>query len=151
MQPTGSQTGLKIISILDIIGGILVALSAVLLFVGGAAIGSDPSIAASATAETGMEASTVVGVATGLGIMLIVSAAITFITGILGLRAAKDNQKIKPVWIISIIALVFAVISFIMSVVGGGNGANIGSLLGSLVMPAITFWLANNVKKEAGL
>ena len=151
MQPTGSQTGLKIISILDIIGGILVALSAVLLFVGGAAIGSDPSIAASATAETGLEASTVVGVATGLGIMLIVSAAIIFITGILGLRAAKDNQKIKPVWIISIIALVFAVISFIMSVVGGGNGANIGSLLGSLVMPAITFWLANNVKKEAGL
>ncbi len=151
MQPSGSQTGLKVISILDIISGVIVALSAFMMLAGGAVLGSDPSMAAEAAAETGMEASTVVGLAAGLGIMLLVTAAITLITGILGLRAAKDNQKIKPVWIISVIALVFAVISFIMTVTGGGSGSNIGSSLGSLIMPAITFWLANNVKKEAGL
>ena len=151
MQPSGSQTGLKVISILDIIAGIFIAISAAMLLAGGAALGSDPSMAAEAAAETGMDASSVVGIAAGLGIMLLVSAVITLITGILGLRAAKDNQKIKPVWFIAIIALVFAVISFIMTVTGNGGAGNIGSALSGLVMPAITFWLANNVKKEAGL
>ena len=151
MQPSGSQTGLKVISILDIIGGVFIALSAFMMLAGGAIIGTDPNAAAEAAAEIGMEASTVVGIATWVGVMLLVSAAITLITGILGLRAAKDNQKVKPVWIISIIALVFAVISFIMTITGGGDSGSIGSSLGGLVMPAITFWLANNVKKEAGL
>ena len=151
MQPTGSQTGLKIISIIDIIGGIFFALTAVMLLAGGAVLGSDPSIAANATANTGMETSTIVGLAVILSFMLIISAIITIITGILGLRAAKDNQKIKPVWILAIIGLIFAVISFISSVIGGLNGSNIGSTLAGLIMPAVTFWLANNVKKEAGL
>ena len=46
MQPTGSQTGLKVISILDIIGGIFMLLMGFLLFAGGAVMGEDPSLGA---------------------------------------------------------------------------------------------------------
>ncbi|MBQ9022132.1 MAG: hypothetical protein IJ113_09025 [Eggerthellaceae bacterium] len=151
MQPTGSQTGLKVISILDIIGGIFLALTGFVLFAGGAVIGADPSVASEATAGTGMDSSTVVGLATGIGLVLVVSAIITLVMGILGLRAAKDNQKVKPVWFLAIIALVVSVISFISNIIGGADTSTIGSSLGGLIMPALTFWLANNVKKEAGL
>ena len=68
------------------------------------------------------------------------------IVGILGLRAAKDASKIKPVFVLSIISLAVGVVSLIMSITGGSFKA---SDLAGLVGSALMVFCANNVRKQA--
>ena len=89
-------------------------------------------------------ASAALGVASAL---IIIGAIVSIIEGVLGLRAAKDNQKIMPVWVLAIIGLVGAVISLIMSIAQGAFNAS--SIL-SLALSGLMFWIANNIKTEAG-
>ncbi len=139
MEKTPSQKTLKVISIIDIVAGGLCALLALLVIVGGLAGTGSPEI----DTETG---ATLVAA----GIVLLIAGILDLIVGILGLRAAKDNQKIMPVWVFAIISLIINVVSFIVSVVKGGAGQNTFSQICSIVIAALIFWVANNVKKEAG-
>ena len=57
-----------------------------------------------------------------VAVISILAAVVSILTGALGVRAANDNQKIMPVWILSIIALAAlasAVVSIIMAIVQG--------------------------------
>lgn len=54
-----------------------------------------------------------------VAVISILAAVVSILTGALGVRAANDNQKIMPVWILSIIALASAVVSIIMAIVQG--------------------------------
>lgn len=55
-----------------------------------------------------------------------------------------------PVWILAIIGLVGAVITIIVSIANGSFAANAVSNIITLVIDGLMFWLANNIKTEAG-
>ena len=82
---------------------------------------------------------------TGFIIALIVAGVFSLICGILGVRAAKDANKIKPVFILACISLAIALIGNIVSIVGGNF--SVGNLT-ELIPPALMAICANNVRKQ---
>ena len=108
------------------------------------AVGAAASADGSVDASTGAAATAVLGVG---GILLTVPGIISILEGVLGVRAANDNQKIMPVWVLAIIGLVFGVIGLIMSIVQGNFQ---WSSVVSVIISGLMFWIANNIKQEAG-
>ena len=82
---------------------------------------------------------------------MVFAGIIDIILGILGVRAANNNQKIMPVWWLSLIALILGIIGCIMGVAQGDiTGSQIGSYAGSIAVSLLIFWIANNIKRQAG-
>ena len=131
-----SQKYINIISILNIIGGAAQIVIGLLGAIGAGAVGAD------ALAQQGGNASSV----TGFVIALIVAGAFSLICGILGVRAAKDASKIKPVFTLACISLVVGAIGVIANIIGGKFA--ISNLI-ELVAPALMVFCANNVRKQA--
>ncbi len=144
-QPTTAQKILRVIAILSIIGAVItMILAGILLFSGGYYSANGTEIDGMTAVEAGVSVAMV-------GVITLVEGIISLLEGILGLRAAKDNKKIMPVWILSIIGLAGAVISGLTTVFGGGADASAyGTVVGSLVGSGLMFWLANTIKQEAG-
>jgi hypothetical protein len=69
------------------------------------------------------------------------------VQGVLGIRAANDNQKIMPVWFISLISLAFSISNVITALFQGNFGI---ATVVSLLVPSLVFWAANTIKAEAG-
>ena len=110
-----------------------------------------PADLSSAAAETGVAAEEILGVGFMLGIAMVFAGIIDIILGILGVRAANNNQKIMPVWWLSLIALILGIIGCIMGVAQGDiTGSQIGSYAGSIAVSLLIFWIANNIKRQAG-
>ena len=143
MGRSTNQKILLVLSIIEIVVAALIIIMALLSFTGGALLtGASGSADVASTAVGG----TLMGGAVMLlGIGLLVGGIISLIIGILGVRAANDNRKIMPVWVLAIIELVFSVISAIMAVV---NGADVLSSCISLTLAIVIFVIANNIKKE---
>lgn len=55
-----------------------------------------------------------------------------------------------PVWILAIIGLVGAVITIIASIANGSFAANAVRNIITLAIDGLMFWIANNIKAEAG-
>lgn len=140
MEKSTSQKIVKVLGILSIIGAVLCLLGAVGMFgmggIGAANAGETP------------DQDLAVGIASVfiVGILLLVSGIFELLQGIFSLRAAKDATKAQPLWVISIIALVFSVISLISSF--GGESQSILSSVFSVVICAVVLYLANNIKKQ---
>lgn len=150
MKLNDLQRMLKVLSILTIGGGIISILGALLLAAGGAAIvnGAANAELAELTAETGVDQLTITGIAVVTSVIAAIAGAVDLVCGILGLRAAKDPSKIKPVWILAIISLVFGVINAIGTLGTGVNASNIGAAIGSVVFAGLLFWVANSIKTQ---
>ena len=135
-----SQKIVKVLGILSIISAVVAFIAAIGMFgIGGlGAAGldvNDETIAAG------------VGIMFVLGIVLLVDAIVSLLQGIFSLRAAKDAAKANPLWVISLIGAVLAVLSVIASITNGEGGQNILTEIFSLVISCFTFYLANNIKK----
>lgn len=151
MQRSASQKVLLVISIIDIIGAALMLLAGLAFMLGGAVIGAiDPTEASEALSGTGVTQGQI-GIFVGVGgFVIIMAGVIELVLGILGVRAANDNQKIMPVWIVSIISLAFGIIGLIAIIAGGAFATQGVSGIVSLIISALMLWVANNIKKEAG-
>ena len=151
MQRSGSQKVLLVLSIISIIGAVLVLLSGLAIMLGGALIGSvDATEAADALAGTGITQSQA-GVFAGVsGLVIVFAGVIELIVGILGVRAANDNQKIMPVWVLALIELILYAISLIMICVNGTFGTEGVGAIVSVIVAALILWICNNIKREAG-
>lgn len=148
MQPSASQKALKIVSIISIISGILCIILAALAIFGGAMIGTaDPATTADALAESELTQAEAAGAIGFLGILMIIEGAFELIQGFLGLGAAKNNQKIMPVWWICVISLVLDAMAIVASII---NGESVINAVTTCAIAAAMFWIANNIKKEAG-
>jgi hypothetical protein len=80
-----------------------------------------------------------------LGIILLVCSIVNLVEGIFALRAAKDATQVGPLWVVSLIGLVLAVLSVITSLMNGGQ--SLGSDIFTLLIDGGVFYLANNIKK----
>ena len=136
-----SQKYINIISILNIIGGAIFIILGIVGFAGKGAVGNAALVEQAGTADAP-------AMANAFLIVMIGSGVLSLITGILGVRAAKDATKVKPVFILSAISLAVVVIGLIGSIISGSFSA---SGLLELVAPGLMFWCANNVKKQAGI
>lgn len=150
-ERTGSQKILRVISIVQIIEAILLIVFGIMGVMGGAAIGvADPASVADLTAEAGMSQGDVGGMVAGVGISVIVSAFLSILIAVFGLRASNDVNKIMPAWIFSVIGLVGSCISLVMRAINGTLSGSLLSVLLSLAIAVLTFWVCNNIKVEAG-
>ena len=55
-----------------------------------------------------------------------------------------------PVWVLSLIGLIGSVVGVVMSIANGSIGAQAVNLIAMLAGSALMFWVANNIKKQAG-
>ena len=136
---SNSQKYIKIVSILNVISGAAYVVFAVLAVLGVGLAGDAMSQMEGAPSNAAIVA--FIG-------SLLVSGAITLVSGILGLGAAKDASKIKPVFTLSLIGFVITLLNVILGAVG--NNLDIGQIM-ELLAPALMLWCSYNVKKEAGV
>jgi hypothetical protein len=150
MERSGSQKVLLVLSIITIVVAALGLIASILAIAGGALFGAvDSSEAASALQGTGATQGEVAAGVSLAGLFLLIACAVELLEGILGVRAANDNQKIMPVWVLALIGII---ISFIgaMSLAVQGRFLENPSMVASLIGSALMFWIANNIKVQAG-
>ena len=140
-KSSGSQLYIKIVSILNIIGGALYLLFGVLAIFGKNVVGD------SALIEQARD-TTAPAAVTAFIIALILSGAFSLFSGIIGLRAANDPKKTGPLIILSALSLCIGIVGIVAATIGGGF--KVESII-KLVPPALMLWCANNVKKQADL
>ena len=136
---SNSQKFIFVISILNIIGGIFYLVIGVLGFMGKSIAGNEALIQ-----QAGEESAP--ALVTGFIIMIIITGALSIFLGFLGIRAAKDASKIGPVYIVAMLSLIISVVNLFVGIFGGNF--SIQSLI-EIVPPALMFWCAGNVKKQA--
>ena len=149
MERSNSQKIIRVISIFDIIGAVLILLMGLMAIMGGALVGVGGGTEQVAEGLTAAEAG---GIASMLGVAMLAPGIVSDITGILGIRASNDASKIMPVWVLAIVDLVLQVLSLISSFASGAP-MDASSIIGSIVgvgIAGLMFWAANNVKAEAG-
>lgn len=142
---TGSQKAIKVVSIIVIIVSILSILAGLASCVGGFA-----GVAASEGASQSDQEMLALGAGLlfVLGGTAIVSGVIDLIVGLLGLRGAKNPDKIMPFFVIAIIGVVFAVLNLAGCFTSGQlDGTSIVSAIVQLALMALCVYLANNVRK----
>ena len=142
-----SQKYIKIVSILSIIGGII---TIILGTVGAAGLGvatQNPQLATELSSVEGYTpemGTTAIGALIGLAF----TGLLNIIAGIFGLRAAKDANKVGPLYIWSLISMVFSIIGFVATAAKGS--ADLSAVI-NVIFPIILFICANNVKKQKNL
>ena len=148
MDKSGSQKFLKVISIIEIVLGALLIIVGLLSIAGGTVAGTVDS---ATLAEQGLtEADRAAGAAalSLVGAFSAIAGIISIIEGVLGVRAANDPSKIMPVWVLALISLVCAGLSLLMGIFGiAGMSFGPSSIL-TVVMDALMFWVANNIKNQ---
>ena len=151
MERSGSQKVLLVLSILNIVVAVLGLIVGIMAIAGGALFGAvDSSEAASALQGTGATQGEVAAGVSLAGLFLLIACAVELLEGILGVRAANDNQKIMPVWIVAIVELVLCIIGLIAMLVNGSFSTEGASTIVSLIFAGFTMWIANNIKVQAG-
>ena len=148
MERSGSQKVLRILSIIEIIGAILIIAVGL---AGYMAIAGAGLVANTGDAELN---SMVTGASGGIGFALFILTVIiggwSLLCGIFGLRAANDNQKIMIVWVFLLIGMIIELIAAAMAIMNGFMDSSFLSVAGALIWSVFMFWIANNIKKEAG-
>lgn len=151
MERSGSQKFLLVISIINIIFAVLGILAGVVGIMGGAFFGAaDPQEVASTLADAGVTQGEASGIVVGAFLFVLLASAVELIVGILGVRAANDNQKIMPVWVLALIDVILYVVGIIVAIVNGDFSAQGFSYILSLAFAVLLFWVANNIKRQAG-
>ena len=128
---SGSQKFVFVVSILDIIGAIIAIIAGIAAFIAGAAtINSNNTVGFTALIA---------------GPIIFFGGLLALISGIIGIRAARDATKAGLFYFISLFSLIINVLSFIGAVRSNGFQA---SDLVSLVMPVLMFIAARNIRNE---
>lgn len=129
---TGSQTALKVLSIIGIIMGVLAIVFGVVIAAGFTSF-VDPTM--------------FVGIAAAVwGALMIIEGIIYIVIGAFGVRGANNPSKIGVFWVLCLIGVIIEALGVVMSLVSSRVTAD-GII--SLLFVIIMFMLANNIKKQA--
>lgn len=138
---TASQVILEILATIAVIAGILrIALG---IWFGFDIAANPDAVHMTATAATQM------GIAAG--VLFVVRGLINLIWGLLGVHGANNPHRVKPFWVICVLALILncVLLGFIFAMSPGTNGTPLAEQIGATIYSIIMFVLANNVKKLA--
>lgn len=139
-----SQKYIKIVSIISIIAGIVSALICIIGALGVGVATSSPELASDLNSIEGYTPEVGSSIVSGL-IGSAIGGLFNIIVGIFGLRAAKDANKVGPLYVWSLVSLVLNVVGLIATAATGNLEA--ASVL-SLIFPILLFICARNVKKQ---
>lgn len=129
------KTALKIVSALQLIGGILLAVLGI--------VNSGMYVSLATVAASGAEGTEGMGLLAAVSILtLVLDCALAIACGVLGLRAAKDPRRAMPAVVVGGIRLALALISLAASF-------SVDALL-PCVVPVLYFGCALGLKKQAG-
>ena len=133
------QKYLKFVSVLTVIvGGLKVLFAASVLAA---------ALNAEVLAQAGMSfASAAAGAAA-----LTVSSGIDIAAGILGLRAAKDETKIKPAYIFGWICLIYVLFNQVYNLCVSMSPMNIAAFFSALILPVLYMIFAFKVRQGGNL
>ena len=148
MERSGSQKVLLVLSIIEIVGAIITIIAGLAGYMAIAGAG----IAAS-TGDAELNAAVQSGAGTlgfALFILTVVIGAWSLLCGIFGVRAANDNQKIMIVWVFLLIGMIIELVAATMAILNGFMDTSFISVAVALAWSVFMFWIANNIKKEAG-
>lgn len=146
MERSTSQKALLVISIIEIV-------IAALVLIVGISTGLLGGLLGTAGMEGELTADEVAAGTAGLAFLsalMVISAIWSLLCGIFGIRAANNNQKIMIVWVFALIGAILGVVGFICSIIDGSFGQDAASTIVSLIVNVLLFWIANNIKREAG-
>ena len=151
MQRSGSQKVLLVLSIISVVVAILGIIASLMMMLGGSVFGMvDAQTANEALQGSGITQAEA-GVAFGIvGLIGVLAYVVQLIVGILGVRAANDNQKIMPVWVLALLQVILQVVSAAMTLMGGVGMNAIVTTCVYVLIAVLVFWIANNIKREAG-
>ena len=155
---SSTQKTLRVICIIIIVFAVIGILAGLAVMGLGGLIGgvsaTDPSalstsidgLTAEETAALGVGAGVFTGV---IGFIVVISALIDLLIGILGLRGAKDPAKIGPFSVFCIIGIVLNALSLIAGVAQGSDASTIISSIISLALVIWCYVLARKIKETA--
>lgn len=144
MEMTLSRKVLNIAGILDyIVGGLTLLLGAAVTGAGALAL-NNPELAQDMPTDLGAHTVLI------LGIILAAGSILSMIYAHLERVAAKDPAKIMPVWVISILSVLFNIGNLINNLTMHVAVADMGSCFVGLAFSILMLVIANNIKKEAG-
>ena len=146
MERSGSQKALLVISIIEIVFAVL----ALIIGLGTGLIGGFAGMAGLEGELTAEEAALGSAGLAVLSIVIVIEAIWSLLCGIFGIRAANDNQKIMIVWVFALIGVIVSIVGLVSAIVNGSFGQNAASLIAGLIVDVVLFWIANNIKREAG-
>lgn len=144
MEMTISRKVLNIAGILDYIAGGLTLLLGIAITGAGVLAMNDPELAQDMPADLGVHTALIIG------IVLAAGALLTMVYAHLERVAAKNPAKIMPVWVLSILSVVFSVGNLINNLTMHVAAADMGSCFVGLAFSILMLIIADNIKKEAG-
>lgn len=154
-ERNGAQRGLKVLAILYTIGGALVLLWLLCMWF----------LYSQAEAEAGGSLAPMLvqemnrrgfAVSSELELTSVVFAAVIvfavlglslLLTGILGIRAANDPEKVTPYLVISGLSLAYTILNIVRSIVANTFDLSIETLIG-VGIPVLAVWLGVSVKQQ---
>ena len=147
MERSGSQKVLRILSIIQIIISILILIVGIMGFIAAGSVGSiqtgDVELNSAVQGAAG-------SLAVAFGVVVVIIGIWNLLCGVFGLRAANDNQKIMIVWVFLLIGMVIELIATAFAILNAFQDTSLWSVAGALIWSVFMFWIANNIKREAG-
>lgn len=142
-QPTKAQRGLKILSTINLVLGILALVSGLFITIGGTNLAF--------TSASGSSDESLGAVGLILGIVIVLSGIADIAGGILGRRASADNTKVKPAYWFGYICLAFSTFGlFDLFFEGNATPSNIVTAIVGLAFNFAYMVFVSQVKTEAG-
>ena len=140
------RTILKVTSVLQIIGGILSIILAVLSIVGGGLLGAASSNASGLAQSAGVLTP---GMLMVLGVIVLLGGIFSLVCGLFGLKGSNgDKRKLKTALVLGWISLALSIISVIGDIAGGTDTKEMLSMLYSLLVPVLFVVSGTSVKKQ---
>lgn len=138
---------LKITSVLQIVGGVLSLILAVLMLVGGGLTGA---AAGGTTGDTQAAAILLTGMVVIVGILMLISGVFGLICGIFGWKgAAGDESKLKKAIVCGWIMVALQVMSAIAAFTSKSESSSVLNIVISFIVPVLYLVSAIQVKNGA--
>ena len=153
-ERSGAQRGLKVLAILHVVGGVLMLLA--LLFMWSLYVGEEAGAGGSLASRLiqQMRERGIVISESELAALIFVLALKAFLvsvavllTGVFGIRAANDPEKVMPYLVISGILLAYAIFDVLEDIFAQTFTFTILTLIG-VGIPTLAVWLGVSVKQQ---
>ncbi|MCB6203879.1 hypothetical protein [Extibacter muris] len=140
------RTILKVTSVLQIIGGILSIILAVLSIVGGGLLGAASSNASGLAQSAGVLTT---GMLMVLGVIVLLGGIFSLVCGLFGLKGSNGSKgKLKAALVLGWISLVLSIVSVIGDIAGGADTKEMLSMVYSLLIPVLFVVSGTSVYKQ---
>ncbi len=153
-ERSGAQRGLKVLAILHVVGGVLMLLA--LLFIWSLYVREEAGAGGSLTTylvqELGargiaISESELTSLLFVIAVKAVLISVAVLLTGVFGIRAANDPEKVTPYLVTSGILLAYTIFDVLESIFAQTFKLTFGTLIG-VGIPTLAVWLGVSVKQQ---